>query len=52
MEKAGWHSIENLSVNPTMGFQKGDLRVVIQHGGMDEADYGLTCAKIPEGEKL
>jgi hypothetical protein len=51
-EKAGWHSIENLSVNPTMGFQKGDLRVVIQHGGMDEADYGLTCAKIPEGERL
>lgn len=45
MEREGWHSIENLSINHSFAFQKDDSRVIVQNGGIRDADYGVTCVK-------
>jgi len=47
----GWHSIESLSVNRTFAFQKDDMRVTVQYGGIGTADYGITCEMRSGGER-
>ena len=51
MEREGWHSIENLSINYSFAFQRDDLRVIVQNGGMRDADYGITCVKEMESAR-
>lgn len=51
LEGLGWESIENLSVNETLAFQKDNVRIILQHGGMGEVDYGLTCLKKNAGDR-
>ena len=48
LEARGWHSSEARSFNDTFAYQKEDLRIVVQVGGMRSADYGLTCMIIKE----
>lgn len=51
LEKRGWHEIESLSMNYTFAYQKDDLRVVVQYGGIGDADYGITCSKKSESQR-
>jgi hypothetical protein len=50
LEAREWHPMENLSMNYTLAYQKSDQRVIVQHGGMGDADYGITCQKIKQSE--
>jgi len=51
LEQDGWHSTENVSINSTFSYQKDDWRVIVQYGGMRDAEYGLTCEKASEGSR-
>jgi len=51
MKLNGWHSIENLSMNHSLGFQKDDFRVIVQYGGMGDAEFGITCEIKSETER-
>jgi hypothetical protein len=45
LESDGWRAFENSSMNPTIAFRKDSFIVIIQHGGIGEAEYGITCGK-------
>lgn len=51
MERDGWHGVNNRSMNYTMAFEKDDLRIVVQYGGMGDADYGITCKVKSESDR-
>lgn len=38
-----WSPFDNPSINPTIGIEKKGIRVILQYGGMREAQYGITC---------
>lgn len=44
----GWSPLDNSSINPTTAIEKNGTRVILQHGGMGTAQYGITCQMLSQ----
>lgn len=40
---SSWTEVENLSINPTIAFQRGNVRAIVQYGGIRDADWSVSC---------